>query len=65
MRLCGTLWALLVVGVLSLGAPAPMWADIVDGGVSEDADGGASAPVVAPVAGDGVIDTIAELEAAL
>lgn len=46
MRLCGTLWALLVVGVLSLGAPAPMWADIVDGGVSEDADSGVDTPVV-------------------
>lgn len=65
MRLCRTLWALLVVGVLSLGAPAPMWADIVDGGVSEDSGGDVSAPVVAPVAGDGVIDTIDELEAAL
>lgn len=32
MRLCRTLWALLVVGVLSLGAPAPMWADFVEGG---------------------------------
>lgn len=61
MRLCGTLWALLVVGVLSLGAPAPMWADIVDGGVSEDADSGVDTPVV----DDAVIDTVAELEAAL
>lgn len=42
-----------------------MWADIVDGGVSEDSGGDVSAPVVAPVAGDGVIDTIDELEAAL
>lgn len=32
MRLCRTLWALLVVGVLSLGAPAPMWAENVEGG---------------------------------
>lgn len=35
------------------------------GGVSEDAGGGVDAPVVAPVAGDGVIDTIAELRDAL
>lgn len=35
MRLCRTLWALLVVGVLSLGAPAPMWADFVEGGVTQ------------------------------
>ena len=31
MRLCRTLWALLVAGLLALGAPAPMWADPVEG----------------------------------
>lgn len=61
MRLCRTLWALLVVGVLSLGAPAPMWADFVEGGDSVDTGSGVDAPVV----DDGVVDTIEELEPAL
>lgn len=62
MRLCRTLWALLVVGVLSLGAPAPMWAENVEGGGdSLDAAAGSGAAVV----DDGVVDTIAELKAAL
>lgn len=62
MRLCRTLWALLVVGVLSLGAPAPMWADFVEGG-GDSVDTGSG--VDAPVVDDGVVDTIEELEAAL